>query len=551
MIAYLSNLRTAMSYLSPIRALCLISLLSCTLASSSAYAQRGGAGTVTIKETFAPAFRIEPLVNRISGRPGDIIQFRFDIEATNLTNEVSIAPVGLRQELNGLITHDEGAVPTGVITLTTPDRMKLSPDQGTVIEGVIKIPPGNAAYHSFGILVKDLGDGQPISPRFDADGKPQTQAAIRFITQYVLRLDIVVEGARGERLEELLINEVQVAAQAGRPKLQTFIENPTDTTFEFNIRARLRNAPSDHSFKPMRLVMPVRASMENEDRYVGRILPKSRIRMEEMIPDAILGGHYEVDVELLSNDRVLKKRTLPLDVNEADYPAQAVLLAQLAEGLQVTPAQIELSQLRGGQRRLTLSFKNTGKVAHEFKLNALDVEESPLNSVIIQPTEFTLPPGGTRKVSLTLKGTSKFDAPTVYGHIQVATTGQAEGFARTKFLPLAILFGKSQPTRVELSKLRFDPSGNAPTFKVPVTNKGERHMALDARLLIIDEQGNRMSVPGGFGRWLFPAETASLEFRLQQPLSPGEYTLRCELQTDGPPATVEQTFSVSDIENSK
>ncbi len=41
-------------------------------------------------------------------------------------------------------------------------------------------------------------------------------------------------------------------------------------------------------------------------------------------------------------------------------------------------------------------------------------------------------------------------------------------------------------------------------------------------------------------------------FPLENPLSPGEYTLRCEVKTpDGPPKTYDQKITVTDLDNAK
>ncbi|MBU6176102.1 MAG: hypothetical protein KGQ60_20030, partial [Planctomycetes bacterium] len=198
---------------------------------------------------------------------------------------VEISPIGLRQELTGLILHDPDGNQADMVRLVSPTTMKLSANTTSKIEGVVRVPSGDAKYLSLGIIVRDIGkqDG-PLSPR---DNPNKTQAAIRFLTQYVLRIDLEIEGARGEEANRLIVDQIRLVPFEGRPLLQAMIMNPTDTTFELEARARIRSTPQDRSNRPVRLAMPVRSNVQDESRYLGRILPKSRIRMEELLPEAI------------------------------------------------------------------------------------------------------------------------------------------------------------------------------------------------------------------------------------------------------------------------
>ncbi len=503
---------------------------------------------VTIQQSFDPTFSIEPLTHRVDGRGGDVVAFKFKIQSVNRPAKVEVAAIGLRQELSGQILHDEQSPVTDSIRIMTPPVMELEAGVAASIQGVVRIPKGDAKFHTLGILVKDIGFGEEVKPKFNPDGTRQTQAGIRFVTQYVLRLDVEVVGARGEEGRQLKVEEVRMTASEGRPRLQALVLNPTETAFEFELRGRLRSSPSDRSFKPLRLVMPVRKTVEDETRYVGRVLPKSRLRMEELLPEAIAGGAYEADMELLLDGRVVARETLPIDVNAADYPAQEVLISQVDGGLQVSPAQIELSQARGGARRLTVLLKNNGKDAKTVTIKAIGESGLELGSLLVQPSEVPLPPGGSRKVALTLRGQADDDRVVDYGHLVVDVKSSDRDYEVSRELPLAVVLKELPSPDISISPIQWDPSPPYPSFRATVQNQGVSHWPLQARLTITAETGSSIQIPGGFGRWLMPGGSSSLEFRLDGALAPGKYRIRCELQQPGEPLVVEQEFVATDME---
>ncbi len=504
---------------------------------------------VTIQRSFEPSFSIEPLAHPIAGRSGDVVPFRFKVESFKREARIEVAAIGLRQELNGQILHDEQSEKTNSIRLITPATMTLPADTPVSIEGVVKIPGGNAKFYTFGLLVRDLGTGDAIESKLNADGSRQTQAGVRFVTQYVLRLDVSVTGVRGEDGRKLVIEDVKLAPREGRPKFQATVLNSTDTAFEFELRGRLRSSPSDRSMKSLRMVMPVRGGVADEARYIGRILPKSRIHMEEMLPEAIAGGRYEADMELMFDGQVVVKRTLPLDVNALDFPAQEVVIAQVDEGLQVSPAQIELSQAPGGSRRITMLLRNRSKETKSITLRPLSESDLEIQAVMIQPSELQLPPEGSRKISLTLRSQPQDQRQVEYGRLVVTATSSGRDYEVARELPLAVILGRLPRPSVSLAPLQWDPSAPYPGFRVNVANSGTAHLALESRLTILDEYGRRQSIAGGFGKWLMPGATSQLEFRLDRPLAPGRYLIRCELQTPSQPLEIEQEFVVTDLES--
>lgn len=523
-------------------AVCVLSL-TC----STSQAQR----KVSVTQTFEPAFRIEPLVHRLNGRRGDILQFQFQVETKNKDADIEVSLVGLRQELSGQILHDASAVDGAVVQLVNPGRYTIVRDLPHIIEGIVRVPSGEAEFYSYGVLVKDFGTKRDRTPQFDANGNELTQAGINFITQYVLRLDVAVTGARGQRAESLRLEDGQLAVANGMPGLTTVIRNPTDSAFEFELRAQLKRYPGDRNFKAIKLVMPVRQSVETEERYVGRILPKSVIRMQEIVPDAVMTGDYEMEVSMLVDGRVRNKKSFAVQANSADFPAQQSLVSHVGGSVYASPARVELSQLRGGQRRLSLEFKNNSGDTRKVKLQALNGRGTPIPGLMIQPTEFVLSPGRSRRLSVSLRRTKEYPDAIVYGDLAVTTQPVRGELEQTGGLPIAIVYDSAGEPALAMEPLRWVDSGNQPSFRGRVANTGSVHVPLDARLLIVSEAGQRFTATAGYGKWLMPGKQQDLEFRLPQQLPPGKYMLTSELQTGASPIIQRQEFTVSDFDNAQ
>lgn len=513
---------------------------------NNAMGQKGGReNQIVVRETFEPTFRIEPLVNRLSGRSNEEIPFKFTIDSANRETTVEVLPIGLRQDITGQVRHDKVITLSDSIRILTPQVMKLEANKTSTIEGLVKIPRSEAKHYSFGIMVRDIGNKLDLAPSFTPDGQRKTQAGIRFETQYVLRVEVVVDGRRGEQIQKLMIEDVSIQSRNGRPLLQAIIANPSDTTFEFEVRARLRTSPSDRSMKPISLVMPVRYANEDESRTIGRILGNSKIRMEELIPDFV-SGHYEADIEIWSENHSVVKKTVSVDADADDFPAQESSIIQVGTGLQVSPAQLELSQLRGGDRRITLFLKNVGKEEKSIQFQAISDNELPLKNITFQPASVKLASGASRKVSMTLLGGAS-EHSFAYGSVLIESQSDRKEFRDTKRLPLAIRYKKGGETSIDVSPLEWDPNGKFPAFRIAVENTGSLHFPVDARLTITSELGRRYQIFGGFGRWVMPGQKSQIAFRLDFPLPPDKYKLKCEFITGGEPVVTEREFEVSDL----
>ena len=500
----------------------------------------------TVRESFEPTFHIEPLVQRLSGRRGSVLPFEFKVEATNRDTEVEIALVSLRQEITGQVVHDEVKELSGSIQLLNPGRTKLPRNSPLKIAGVVRVPQGEANFYTYGILVRDIGNAPPAPPKIDSNGKPITSAGIQFITQYVLRVDLEVEGARGDTAAELSIEDAKLTTSRGLPKLSVIIRNPSDTAFEYQIKSRLKSTQNP-TMKPIRMTMPIRAAMETDERYTGRVLPKSSVRMEEFVAEPIMSGQYQMEVDLLMHDRVVKQRTFTISADANDFPAQQAMLSRAGEDLYAAPVYLEFSQLRGGQRRLTMEFSNTSDKPREMALEAQTDRGTTMPGVSMTPSTFTLPPRGKRKVSITMHGKKDIVQPIEYGFIIVKNKTSDRDYSESGRMPVALHFAATPDPQLEMDTLYWYEGEKYNSFRMHVTNRGQYHATLDAQLTIESETGQRMQIPSGFGRWIMSGQEQDLEFRLETLLPPGNYRLTAELQNGLKPLIKTQQFTISDV----
>ncbi len=505
--------------------------------------------TVNIQETFQSAFAIEPLVQRLSGRSGTTLGFKFKLESFNRETRIDILPVGLKQEISGRIVIDQSKeVSSNVLRLLTPSSMTLLPGISSFIEGVVQIPRGDAEFHTLGLLIREAGQESAMKPTRDANGNLETKAGLQITTQYLLRIDLIVEGVRSGQAAQITFSDLKLSPVQGRPQLNLIAVNPTPSAVEFELRARLRRSVNDRSFQPLRLNMPIRGDMESDEKFTGRLLPKSRVRMEGMLPEAIASGDYEVDLDLLVSGRSIKKQTLSINVNAADFPAQDVIISQAAEGLMIAPAQIELSQTRGGMRRVSVLITNQSARSKSIDLTAVDGSGQQLTGVTIQPSQVSLPAGANRKLSIMMRASSGASVPVEYGSLRIITKSEDRDYTESKDLPLALVYKHLRATEVSVEPVVWDQGDSqSPRFRTLIRNTGESHLPIDARLSINGSSGYRELLHGGFGKWLMPGEAMWINFAIDQPLPPGDYVLKFEMQTGTQPISTTQTFQVTDL----
>jgi hypothetical protein len=519
------------------------------------FAQRPGR-EITVQKRFDPKFQIEPLVQKLSGRSGDVMGFSIQATSVSKSTRIEVLPVALEQISSGQVTFDEQAGATDLIQVTTPKTLLLSPDETQVIEGLINIPSNEtASNYIFGVLIRDIGlEDEDASP-------PENGAAleIQFLTQYLVRIEVEVTNIRAKNARELVLSNTMMETKDGRPFLRTQLRNPTNGPFVLHSSARVYSQYTGERMQPFGLTMPCRQASEGSERFEIMILPKSTIDLVEFLPSALSTGRYKIDLDLKQGDSVVKHEVADLMIDAKDFPAQAIMIAELDNRISVSPAQVELSQIRGGSRRISLNLKNPTDSAAQIEIGVLagyeaieetqsdgssDVFDADPKDLIVQPTKLTLSPGRSRKISVTLRSTQS-TTPEQFATLDIRAQLDGHAEAINKRLPVAIIREQSGKIDAQLKNLRFSKEGQR--FIVDVSTLGSRHLPLVSRLLITGQSGLRQEIQGGFSRWLLPNRTTTVDFPLRDGLPPDTYEIVCELQVNGRIVEERQIVEVGEL----
>lgn len=156
-------------------------------------------------------------------------------------------------------------------------------------------------------------------------------------------------------------------------------------------------------------------------------------------------------MELVFEGQVVKRQTFPVDIDASDFPAQEVLIGQVDEGLQVSPTQVELSRLSGGNHRVTMLLKNNAKETKTINLKAVSASGLEIDAVLIHPSEFQLSPSSNRKVSLTLRTNPGDERTLEYGVVRVEASSTGRDYQVSRELPLAILIAAGPDADVSIA----------------------------------------------------------------------------------------------------
>lgn len=484
-----------------------------------------------------PAFSVEPVVQRLEGRRGQLLPFQFDLTSLSRTTTIEIRPVAMAQDLSGAIRPDTDSPPPTEITLTSPTRLELTEDTKTQIIGNIRIPSTNSPFHTFGILVTDYGRKLDAnSPEAPAS---ESRMLIEFVTRYLLRIDIDVTGVRPTDAGKLILEAGELREFDGYPQARIDVVNPTESPQEFEIECRLLSPLDANPSKSFPLGMPVRNAMPAPERHQARILPGARVRMQEFIPVTVFPGPYELEATLVSSRRKWNTVRFPVLVEDGSFPAQSALVAQVAPGVSASPAQIELSTLGGGARFLAVTINNTSAEPADFTLAARDLNGQPVDWFAVRPETFSLQPGGSRKVLVTLGSNRPTDADR-QGALAVESRTASGASSGTADLTTALLVTPPPQPNVQLGDLAWHVDGNLPAIIVPVTNAGSRHVALAGRMTLTEiETGMRHEFTGGYGRWLLPGASDAVKFRMTQKVPSGRYELKILIKTGEEHPTLE------------
>jgi len=518
-----------------------VTTILCVLLGLAQIASAQPSTSLRVQAQVKPAFRITPMVHRFEAPRGKLLEFEFEIESMDRPTSVRILPVALRQQENGVIMPDEKAPLGNAIRLLSPSAVELDSSEKSKIQGQLRVPRSNSQFHSFGILVKDLG--RPVNSRASRE-QDKSRVGINFVTQYLLRCDVSVIGVRGDDVRRLQILSGELVEVEGQPQARVWISNPTDSFLEFEVRCRITVPESRARRRSFSLVLPVRANLPEPDRYVARILPGSRVRLAEFVPEAVLPGAYDLEVELLAQRRRRLEARFPLAVRDDDFPAQRAAVLPLASQISLHPAHVELSLRRRGRRYSALTFVNNSPDEVEVHLDAQANDESAGQWLSVRPATLTLSSHSSRKVLVSI-GTARDLPANRYGEIDVRVR-LAGGDEKTQTLPVAVLARVQDAPKLSISTLQWDTSGTRPALVAPIANLGDVHLPLDAKLTLFYSRRQTIELFAGFGRWLLPGQNDTLRFHLSDPLPPGTYRYHAEIGIgEGrDPLTVEDVIHV-------
>ncbi len=499
----------------------------------------GGAKRITLTQTVEPSFHIEPIVHRFEARRGTTIPFRFEISSTGKSMNVTVMPVKLRQEVTGIILHDDNGEAPNEIRFKSPTEFKLAPGESTFLEGEVTVPLAKSNYLSYGVLVRD--NGYMSDHKLDPNDPTRITAGVRFVTQYVLRIDIETGVKDESEMNRLTFEHGSVQSELGMPIAKTFLINPTDFAFECNVRGTIESATTSRP-KPFRLSLPSRVSLIGEEKYLVRVMPHSRVQVSAAVDDLLFPGDQSLHVEVTNGRRGLVDQSFGVNVGRGDFPALEVQQAYLDHELSVQPGQIELGDVAGMSRSTSLRFTNNSVNAKNVRVNIVDLHGKPIDKVTFSSDSFDVRAGRTKTVRVSIaSGVNQGDAK--YGDIQIRVSedGGAESLSS---IPLMLAMGVPSTPNVNVGELVSLEKNGFTSFGLKVTNDGQGFVPVHASLQVADGSGRALELADGFGRWLRPGETRELSFIPPKTLAAGQYQVALKLTTTPDQTPVEQTLVI-------
>lgn len=482
----------------------------------------------TLAADAKPSFRVEPLIHRLQVLPGQRRQVVFELTALERDLTLECRPVGLTQRLDGLILPDEGAAAAAGFRLASPERLVIRRGRTGRIEGWWSVPAGAAGSHSVGLLVTDVSPARPPVAA-DTPAAGGSGARVRFVTRYLLRVDAQV-GRAGAPLAAPTIERAALVERNGRAVATALVRALPEEGGAWQATARLLcgGRPVGAEFP---LGLPVRANQPLPTRHELVLLPGSRVLAAAATPDPVAPGQYDLEVRLSRAGRTARVAASEVEVREGDFPAQATVLAQVVREVSVSPSVLEFSMGAGGDRLLPLSLVSRSAQGLRIRLVPKDLEGGGTPGWLsVRPPEFTLPPGGRRKVLVAVRGAAGLSTDRYARlRVEVAPTETTAGGATT--VPVALLAGPGAPSVGDwgCGPLRYRPASDGQRGEVTalVRNDGPRRLAVRSRLELVDELDRAITSEAGHGAWVLPGE----ELTLRHPtpaLPPGEYCTRQE-----------------------
>lgn len=465
----------------------------------------------------AQELRISPMVQRLQGIPGRELPFAFELETRGIPTEVTVRAVSLHQLESGLVQPDVDGPAPAAIRLKSSPRIVLGERDRATIEGSIVLRRGTARSQSFGLLVRKEGTSDPRVSRRDNRG---VQVGVRFVTQYLLRCDVAVLGARGDDMRQITIESAAAIEKNGRGVMQAWLSNPTESAFEFRVRGCIRKEHASPRTMHVDLHLPCRESTIGDSKTLVRLLPHSRVRVEEFVDKPIFAGRYEIDIELVADRRRMKKSTFPIAIGIGDFPAQQHAVCSLFPDVYITPSQVELSRGKHGKRMAAVTVHNDGPTPVDVEQIGLPMDCKWLN---VRSSKMSIPPGGERKVLLSLKPSAAVESA---AYVELPILAATAGASSSTTILVGRIGRQTDTPAITLSEPRLQTDGSSRRLVVAVENHGSSHAVLNSSLTLVHRQTRRrFKCAAGFGRWLLPGESTQLSFFGIEDVVAGDYEM--------------------------
>ncbi|WP_200861170.1 hypothetical protein [Rhodopirellula baltica] len=520
---------------------CLASIVMSSLVQAQTPGVRTGAidtrdgRRVSIEQRVEQAFRIEPVVQRFKGRRGEVIPFSFTVTSTGKTMQIDVSPIQLRQEESGIILHDEHSPPMEGVKFTTPTRFTLNAGETVELKGKVTIPLAKTNYLSFGLLVRDEG---MVDEPTDADAVGgQTRAAIRYVTQYVLRVDVETGLTNLSSIEQMEIEDAQVVSHEGMPYIRAYVKNPSNFALECRVRAELSHrdsagASKSRSADPVALFMPSRANLDDDEKYLVRMMPNARLRLEAPLETSLIDGQYDLNLMVSNGRRTMLERTFPQTLLVNSFRALDTRIANLGPGVTLEPAQIELGRVEGTQRMVTLEVKNNSDDDQLIHLVPRDHLGEPMSRLMLSSTKFELDAGRSKTIRALLRGVSKESSQ--WGTLDIIRRNlkSPNDVESATSLPLELVHQQRPQLTVAAGPLQWANLTDGNAFVIEVANEGEGYAPIQGELLLGRDDGSRPHrLLDGFGRWLAPGQKRELQFHLPAEIDAGRYQIRLTVRS--------------------
>ncbi|WP_173401888.1 hypothetical protein [Rhodopirellula baltica] len=520
---------------------CLASIVMSSLVQAQTPGVRTGAidtrdgRRVSIEQRVEQAFRIEPVVQRFKGRRGEVIPFSFTVTSTGKTMQIDVSPIQLRQEESGIILHDEHSPPMEGVKFTTPTRFTLNAGETVELKGKVTIPLAKTNYLSFGLLVRDEG---MVDEPTDADAVGgQTRAAIRYVTQYVLRVDVETGLTNLSSIEQMEIEDAQVVSHEGMPYIRAYVKNPSNFALECRVRAELSHSDSADASKsrsadPVALFMPSRANLDDDEKYLVRMMPNARLRLEAPLETSLIDGQYDLNLMVSNGRRTMLERTFPQTLLVNSFRALDTRIANLGPGVTLEPAQIELGRVEGTQRMVTLEVKNNSDDDQLIHLVPRDHLGDPMSRLMLSSTKFELDAGRSKTIRALLRGVSRESSQ--WGTLDIIRRNlkSPNDVESATSLPLELVHQQRPQLTVAAGPLQWANLTDGNAFVIEVANEGEGYAPIQGELLLGRDDGSRPHrLLDGFGRWLAPGQKRELQFHLPAEIDAGRYQIRLTVRS--------------------